>query len=209
MRLGYLHRTHRRRKVAPRRHPVPDLIRLFCRSASNAPIDTSSTPGAPLFALTFSHASWTAHFEISNGLPGDFNSFTRLLPNPHGFAVDLTNTVTNDPAPSLHPHYRGFPTTTSRSASRTRNGTHTRTRATPSRPPAKTERAVSTPAFSCFMQKPQTGLASPPCRTPPGQSAGTRQTHPGIMDTPRFRCHLCSFRHVNGDSLALAFPIPT
>ena len=43
------------------------------------------------------------------------------------------------------------------------------------------------------MQKPQTGLASPPCRTPPGQSAGTRQTHPGIMGTPRFRCHLCQF----------------
>src|SRR5262249_29572630 len=31
--------------------------------------------------------------------------------------VARTNTATNDPAPSLHPHYRGFITTTSRSAS--------------------------------------------------------------------------------------------
>ena len=85
---------------------------------------TPSTPGAPLFALTFSQASCTAHFEITNGLSGDFNSFTRLLPNPTG-SVDRTNTATDDPAPSLHPHYRGFPTTTSRSASRIRNGTHT------------------------------------------------------------------------------------
>jgi hypothetical protein len=46
------------------------------------------------------------------------------------------------------------------------------------------------PAFSRSMQKPQTGLASPPCRTPPGQSAGTRQAHPGIQRTSRFRCHL-------------------
>jgi O-methyltransferase involved in polyketide biosynthesis len=59
------------------------------------------------------------------------------------------------------------------------------------------------------MQKPQTGLASPSCRTPPGQSAGLRQTHPGIVKTPRFRCHLMHFRHVNSESLALAFPIPT
>lgn len=35
----------------------------------------------------------------------------------------MINTVTNDPAPSLHPHYRGFVTTTSRSASRSRVGT--------------------------------------------------------------------------------------
>src|SRR6266576_3047140 len=43
-------------------------------------MDSPSTPGAPLFALTFSHASQTARFEISNGLPGDFSPSTRLLP---------------------------------------------------------------------------------------------------------------------------------
>jgi hypothetical protein len=49
------------------------LKRLFFRSFSNSAIDTPSTPDAPLFALTFSHASQTARFEISNGLPGAFN----------------------------------------------------------------------------------------------------------------------------------------
>src|SRR6266576_1855593 len=43
-------------------------------------MDSPSTPGAPLFALTFSHASQTARCEISNGLPGDFSPSTRLLP---------------------------------------------------------------------------------------------------------------------------------
>ena len=105
---------------------------------------------------------------------------------------------------------RGFLTTTSRSAQPDpQRYSHPRyARATPSRP-RKPERAVSNPAFSRSMQKPQTGLASPPCRTPPGQSTGTRQTHPGIIWTPRFRCHLRHFRHVNSESLALAFPIPT
>jgi hypothetical protein len=26
--LGYLHRQHRRRKVGPRRHPIPDLVQV-------------------------------------------------------------------------------------------------------------------------------------------------------------------------------------
>src|SRR6266704_661186 len=43
-------------------------------------MDSPSTPGAPLFALTFSHASQTARLDISNGLPGNFSSSTRLLP---------------------------------------------------------------------------------------------------------------------------------
>ena len=65
---------------------VPDdirfqiLYRLPFRSFSKSATDSPSTPGAPLFALTFSHASQTARLEISNGLPGDFSSSTRLLP---------------------------------------------------------------------------------------------------------------------------------
>ena len=91
------------------------LYRLLFRSFSNSAIDCPSTPGAPLFALTFSHASQTARFEISNGLPGDFQ-LVHATP-PGELPVDRTNTATNDPAPSLHPHYRGFTATTSRSAS--------------------------------------------------------------------------------------------
>src|SRR5207244_13620223 len=74
------------------------LYRLPRRSFSNSSIDTPSTPAAPLFALTFSHASQTARFEISNGLPDDFSSSTRLLPE-HFRLIDQT--ATNNPAPSL------------------------------------------------------------------------------------------------------------
>jgi hypothetical protein len=42
-----------------------------------------------LFALTLFHASQTARFKISNGLPGDFSSPTRLLPGQR--LVDRTN----------------------------------------------------------------------------------------------------------------------
>jgi hypothetical protein len=35
-------------------------------------------------SLTFSHAHETSILEISNGLPGDCCSVTRLLPDPHG-----------------------------------------------------------------------------------------------------------------------------
>src|SRR6266511_1121906 len=56
------------------------LYRLFFRSASKSSTEHPSTPGAPLLALTFSHACQTSAFEISNGLPDDFSSLTRLLP---------------------------------------------------------------------------------------------------------------------------------
>ena len=59
-------------KYVPEDRRFQILYRLPFRSFSNSSTVSPSTPGAPLFALTFSHASQTAHFEISNGLPGDF-----------------------------------------------------------------------------------------------------------------------------------------
>jgi hypothetical protein len=41
-------------------------------------------------------------------------------------------------------------------------------------------------AFPSSIQPRQTRLASPSCRTPPGQSAATRQAHPGDNLKPRF-----------------------
>ena len=171
---------------------------------------TASTPGAPPLAWTFIHASWTAHFEISNGLSGDFNSFTRLLPNPNGFRLieriqpQMTRPLRSTPITGASPLLRAGPP--AEPATVLTPMQRTGFSLSPARKP---ERAVSHPAFSRSMQKPQTGLASPPCRTPPGPSAGTRQARPGIRKTPRFRCHLFLFRHVNSESLALAFPIPT
>ena len=69
---------------------------------------------------------------------------------------------------------RGFPTTTSRSASASRDGTHCLAVQPLGRLPlaiATTRTAVSGHAFPRSIQEQQTGLTSPTCRTPPGQSA--------------------------------------
>ena len=55
-------------------------------------------------------------------------------------------------------------------------------------PTASTRRQVPT-----FHTGAPTKLAPPPCRTPPGPSAGTRQAHPEALARPRFRCHLSRF----------------
>jgi len=79
----------------------------------------------------------------------------------------------NDPAPSLRPRYRGFAATTNRSASASRDGTPPLAVQPLGELPAgrsqARDRPVSGHAFSCSMRKPQTGLASSTCRTPPGQ----------------------------------------
>jgi hypothetical protein len=60
-------------------------------------------------------------------------------------------------------------------------------------PPAPLQPAVSGPAFPRSTQEPQTGLASPTCRAPPGQSAGSRQAHPATFRSSQFRCRLWTF----------------
>jgi hypothetical protein len=71
---------------------------------------------------------------------------------------------------------KGFTATTSRSASTPRDGTHClygfSRSATPSHHPLHPWIAVSGRAFPRSMHKPQTGLTSPTCRTPPGQESG-------------------------------------
>jgi hypothetical protein len=114
---------------------VPDdirfqtLYRLPFRSFSKSATDSPSTPGAPLLALTFSHASQTARLEISNGLPGDFSSSTRLLPE-NIWLIERTQPRTAR-APSLRPHYKSLSATTSRSASASRDGTQPLTASAP------------------------------------------------------------------------------
>ena len=74
-------------------------------------------------------------------------------------------------------------------------------------------------AFPCSMREPQTRLMPPLCRTPPGQSSGTRQVllpQPGAW--PRFRCPLVNvttrqqrfgFTHLPGPHLTpLSAPFP-
>ena len=200
MRFRYLHRPHRRRKVTPEDIRFQILYRLFFRSFSNSSIDRPSTPGAPLFAFTFSYASQTSRFEISNGLPDDFQ--LAHASSRSDAPVDRTNTATDDPAPSLHPHYRGFTTTTSRSASAPRDGTQSLTVSAawdaPSRHPQTGRQCRGTPSHvPCESSRPGSRrlhaghhLASKraPARLIPG-----RPNAPVSMSPV--------FRHFNSDSL--------
>ena len=115
-------------------------------------------------------------------------------------------TATDDPAPSLRPHYRSLSATTSRSASTPRDGTQSRTVSAAREPPSRYRAhaaAVSGHAFSRSAQKQQTRLTSPLRRAPPGQSAGIRQAHPEVVWPPRFRCHL---RTIDAYSVRLPDP---
>jgi hypothetical protein len=126
-------------------------------------------------------------YAVLQGPPLDFNSFTRLLPNPNGFRLieriqpQMTRPLRSTPITGASPLLRAGPPAEPATVLTPRQ--RTGFSLSPARKP---ERAVSHPAFSRSMQKPQTGLASPPCRTPPGPSAGTRQARPGIRKTPGF-----------------------
>jgi hypothetical protein len=65
--------------------------------------------------------------------------------------------------------------------------------------PSTTRTAVSGHAFPRSAQKQQTGLTSPTCRTPPGQSAVTRQAHPGLTYYTPVLMPSTELRHVNSD----------
>src|ERR1019366_3048379 len=168
------------------------LYRLFFRSDSNSAIVTASTPGAPLFALTFSHASQTACFEIANGLPGASTSSIRFLPEHFRLIRRIkprtTRPLRSAPVTGTSPLLRTGPP--ARPATVLSPLRFSRSGCSLSAGPGNRDRPVSGRAFSCSVRKPQTGLASSACRTPPGQQADIRQAHPGGAETPRLRCRL-------------------
>jgi hypothetical protein len=129
-----------------------------------------------------------------NGLPFGFGSLTgssREIAVGHRASQD-------DPPPSLLPHYRaslllrGGPPLCPASVLRPSRfpplgdlpSTHGRRPILRHWPSAGAGRQVPT-----FHTEAQTKLAPPPRRTPPGQSAGTRQAHPEPARRARFRCH--------------------
>src|SRR6185437_7373687 len=85
--------------------------------------------------------------------------------------VDHATKATDDPAPSLHPRYRGFITTTGRSAGVSAQRYSRPYGGLPARalPLAAADAAVSGHAFSRSAREPQTKLTPPLRRTPPGQ----------------------------------------
>ena len=129
------------------------------------------------------------------------------------------NKATDDPAPSLHSH---------RAQQELHRYYEPVRRPTPDRysvphgsaardaPSHLTIEAVPGQAFSRSMQKQQIRLTSPPCRTPPSQSADPRWAHPGALHRdPGFDVTFPSNDTFNSDpgnkppGLRTVFLIPT
>ena len=142
---------------------------------------TPSTPGPPLFSLTFLNAPTTACLGIANGfLSTSADSPSSSRPTP----VDPKPTM-DEPSPWLHPHYRGIIATTRRSASRRGNGTQPLAVSAAWRAPyrpGQPDRDLSASAFQRSLQEPQIRFTPPICRTPPGQYMGTRQTPSRVLE---------------------------
>src|SRR4051794_12386589 len=72
--LRYLDRPHRRRHIAPRGHPVPDLVEVVpkvrLKRLDRLLVNTRSTSIGP----DLSPRSKTSRLEITNGLPSGFGS---------------------------------------------------------------------------------------------------------------------------------------
>ena len=117
--LRYLNRSHRPREIAPRRHPIPQLVEVV-HLVGREIVDAHSV-----------HARrCTVRSDLLPRLENEtlpnfkrlqlllLRSICRFLPR----RVDLQTTL-NCPAPSLRPHYRALTATTGRSAPVPRIGT--------------------------------------------------------------------------------------
>ena len=168
---------------------------------------TASTPGAPLFARTFSHASNTRRFSnlkrLQLLLP---RSICRLLPR----TVDLQTTLTC-PAPSLRPHYRALTATTSRSAPVPRIGTlalaasaacGSPPRGQLRRPSLSGRQVLLFHASACDELTPPIHRAPPGPHTasPPTEGPPQRAFVPGPPTDPSFDAVVVSFRCVSSGS---------
>src|SRR4029077_14743759 len=193
---------HRRRKIAPRRQPVPQLVEVI-RKISLEVCDRLSVYSSR--SLVGLHT-----FEGFPDFPlGDVKRLCLvhgLLPSSVGPWPRLNNA-----APSVQPHYRAFIPTTSCSAPVLRFGTLVLAVWAAWTSPLASERQVLT-----FRTRAWLSFAPPTCRMPLGQASGFSRADPGGRDTPRFRHRLIRFRHFIDGSLALASlnlacrdPVPT
>ena len=115
---------------------------------------------------------------------------TQILPRPAPWLLERTHP--GEPVPSLHPHYRGFNTTTNRSASAGRNGTQCLTvsaaRHAPSRTPNTTRVQYRLTPSHVPHRSRRPGSRHLHAGHHLARNTGTRQTHPEIVLSSRFRC---------------------
>jgi hypothetical protein len=175
MRLRNLHRPHLRRKVRPRRHPIPDLVQIV------VPIRIEVVDGAPVRSrrtlVRLNALICLPHQTLRN-----VKRLVRLTRLAHSspptrtsvpWLLKYTNLTMSRPlrstpitgaspllraGPPARPHRYSVPPV---SAVGNLPIAHPR-------PPGRAH-AVSALAFPRSVREPQTGLTPPPCRTPPGQ----------------------------------------
>src|SRR5258708_24430937 len=183
---GDLHRPHRRREVTPRRHPVPDLVEVVLKPLLEGRDGLPAPPRPPLVLPP-----------LPPGRPDLVPGHRERLPvqRPPGYrpAPAVRPQLLHDAPPSTRWLTRRIKPRASRPLRspphRARQGDHhyyepVRLPATatvsPLVPPAlagiplatPTGAAVSGPALRRSMQTPQTRLAPPSRRAPPGQQSG-------------------------------------
>src|SRR5215216_1888664 len=190
IRFRNTHAPHRRRKVAPRGHPIPELVEVVRK------ISLEARNRLPIYSSRSLVGLHT--FEGFPDLPfGDVERLCLvhgLLPSPVGPWSRLNNA-----APLVQLHYRAFVPTTCCSVPVPRIGT-----------------LILTVCAACdlslciggqvltFRTRAWLSFAPPTCRMPLGQASGFPRADPGGRVTPRFWHRLIRFRHFIDGSLALA-----
>ena len=117
--LRYLNRSHRPREIAPRRHPIPQLVEvvhLVGREIVDAHSVHARRSTVRSDLLPRLENETLPNFKRLQLLL--LRSICRFLPRTVGLQTTL-----NCPAPSLRPHYRALTATTGRSAPVPRIGT--------------------------------------------------------------------------------------
>ena len=220
--LGYLHRPHRAREVAPRRHPVPQLVEVVplpllkpvdadgvhARSPVVGPDPLPRPKNQALVDLK------RLHFRLG--------CLPRLLPRRVGLGLPLVCA-----APWLQPHYRTFIATTSRPVPVPRIGTLPLTVDAAWGPPFRDQGVNNThfdwPTASgrlvlLFRISACDELTPPLHRAPPGQHTGHRLAEgapsrrafvTGTMRLPAFGTIVSAFDASDSGSLTFVFSSPT
>ena len=210
--LRYLNRSHRPREIAPRRHPIPQLVEVV-HLVGREIVDAHSVH-ARRSTVRSDLLPRLEHETLPNFKRLQLlllRSICRFLPR----RVDLHTTV-NCPAPSLRPHYRALTATTGRSAPVPRIGTlalavfaacGSPSRGQKPRPSLSGRQVLLFHASACDE------LTPPIHRAPPGPHTASSPTEgpprrafvPGPPTDPSFDAIVVSFRCVSSGSHMFVF----
>ena len=194
----YLHRPHRTREIAPRAHPVPQLVEVAPQPLLEQADARPRPRPAPRYWPGPSPTPPRSGACDLKRLHLRLGSCPRLLPRRVGLGLTLVCA-----APSLQPHYRTFTATTSRPAPVPRLGTLPLAVSAAWGPPSRGQRAdvAHRPGrsyrgdrFSCSMPAPATssrhlytGHRQGSTQAAPWLRARHRRAFvPGATELPRF-----------------------